>query len=153
MTRVKSNWHVVYPVGHSPLLDWTNKNKLNWIEQKKNVRCDEQVFMELTLEKPQKLMSLFHFNLDWTILMTHLCVYEHPCPLSVCVCVIRIIFWNPKPFRKLKLDFASFKFVWKICKSGAQHRCAPNLTLKKNICRHDDIKHFMWITLQSKLAT
>jgi len=28
---VKWNWHVLYPVGHSPLLDWTKKNKLNCI--------------------------------------------------------------------------------------------------------------------------
>jgi len=55
-------------------------------------------------------------------------------------CAIPIIFWNQKPFRKLKLDFASFKFAWQICKSGAQHRCAPNLKFKKkNICRHDDV--------------
>jgi hypothetical protein len=42
--------------------------------------------------------------------------------------------------------------VWQICKSGAQHRCAPNLKLKKNICRDDDMKNFMQITLQLKSA-
>lgn len=45
-----------------------------------NLRCDEQIFMEITLEKTQKLMSIFKFNLDWTILTTHLCVYENPSP-------------------------------------------------------------------------
>jgi hypothetical protein len=51
--RIKWNLHVLYPVGHNPLLGRTNRNKLNWTELNRNFglvfRYPSYMFMKCIL--------------------------------------------------------------------------------------------------------